>query len=352
MTRQVLSYHELDILYCSARIFGTASIRTLPGHWPVSCQQEGVTQVIDRSLQPSQYWPGLFALFGLDYERLPTIYPLFYDRKPSEKAFEEFMTERAGLGLAVMQAELEPVQFDAPNEGYRTQVTHASYGLAVAVSREAKDDNLYEDVGGRMMKELAFSARITEDYIAHAPLQVAGDAVNGLRADGFPLISPSHPTATGAQSNQLISANVSELAFENAVIQIAYTRNGRGFVINVLPKRTILSPESGPETRRILGSPLQWNAQTNNINVLRSTNALPEVVETPYLVDKDNYFIQTREQDKDNGQGFTFWERTSVEMREDSNWSNQASLIALYFRCSSSVVDFRTVFGSLGADGV
>ena len=309
-------------------------------------------QVIDRSLQPSQYWPGLFALFGMDYERLSPIYTQFYDSKPSEKAFEEFMTERAGLGLAVQQPELEPVQFDIPNEGYRTQVTHASYGLAVAISREAKDDNLYEDVGARMMKELAFSARQTEEYIAHAPLQVATDTVNGLRADGVPLISASHPTAVGVQSNQLVSANVSELAFENAVIQISYARNGRGFIINLQPKRVILSPESGPETRRILGSPLQWNAQTNNINVLRSTGALPEVVETPYLVDKDNYFIQTSEQDKDNGQGFTFWERSSLETREDSNWANQASLMAIWFRCAASVVDFRTVYGSAGADGV
>lgn len=308
-------------------------------------------QVIDRSLQPSQYWPGLFALFGMDYERLAPIYTQFYDTKPSEKAFEEFMTERAGLGLAVQQPELDPVQFDVPNEGYRTQVTMASYGLAVAISREAKDDNLYEDVATRMLKELSFSARQTEEYIAHAPLQVATDTVNGLRADGVPLISPNHPTASGVQSNQLVSANVSELAFENAVIQISYGRNGRGFIINLLPKRVILSPESGPETRRILGSPLQWNAQTNNINVLRSTGALPEVVETPYLVDKDNYFIQTSEQDKDNGQGFTFWERSAVEMREDSNWSNQASLIALWFRCAASVVDFRSVYGSAGADG-
>lgn len=308
-------------------------------------------QVIDRSLQPSQYWPGLFALFGMDYERLPKIYTQFYDTKSSEKAFEEFMTERAGLGLAVQQPELEPVQFDVPNEGYRTQVTHGSYGLAVAISREAKDDNLYEDVGARMMKELAFSFHQTEEYIAHAPLQVATDSVNGIRADGVPLISGSHPTASGVQSNQLVSANVSELAFENAVIQISYARNGRGFIVNLKPKRVILSPESGPETRRILGSPLQWNASTNNINVLRSTGALPEVIETPYLVDKDNYFIQTSEQDKDNGQGMTFWERSPLEMREDSNWANQASLIAGWMRCAASVVDFRTVYGSPGADG-
>lgn len=307
-------------------------------------------QVIDRSLQPSQYWPGLYALFGMDYDRLQPVYTNFYATKASQKAFEEFMTERAGLGLAVQQPELEPVQFDTPNEGYRTQVTHASYGLAVAISREAEDDNLYEDVGGRMMKELAFSARQTEEYIAHAPLQVAVDAVNGLRADGVPLGSASHPTVSGLQSNLLVSANVSELAFENAVIQIGYARNGRGFVINLQPRRVILSPESGPETRRILGSPLQWNAQTNNINVLRSTGALPEVVETPYLVDKDNYFIQTSEQDKDNGQGFTFWERSAVETREDSNWSNQARLIALWFRCAASIVDFRSVYVSPGAD--
>jgi len=307
-------------------------------------------QVIDRSLQASQYWPGLYALFGLDYERLEKVYTNFFDSKSSEKAFEEFMTERAGLGLAVQQPELEGVQFDVPNEGYRTQVTHASYGLAVAISREAEDDNLYEDVGGRMMKELAFSANQTMEYIAHAPLQVAVDAVNGVRADGVPLGSASHPTATGFQSNLLVAANVSELAFENAVIQISYARNGRGFIINTRPKRVILSPENGPETRRILGSPLQWNAQTNNINVLRATGALPEVIETPYLVDKDNYFIQTSEQDKDNGQGMTFWERSGLETREDSNWSNQAKLLAIWFRCSASIVDFRTVYVSPGAD--
>jgi hypothetical protein len=307
-------------------------------------------QVIDRSLQPSQYWPGLFATFGMDYERLAPVYTSFYATKTSEKAFEEFMTERAGLGLAVQQPELEAVQFDIPNEGYRVQVTHASYGLAVAISREAEDDNLYEDVGGRMMKELAMSARQTEEYIAHAPLQVAVDSLNGLRADGVPLGSASHPTVTGLQSNLLVAANVSELAFENAVIQISYMRNGRGFIVNQLPKRVILSPESGPETRRILGSPLQWNSQTNNINVLRSTGALPEVVETPYLLDKDNYFIQTGLQDMDNGEGFTFWERSGLETREDSNWSNQAKLLAIWFRCSTSIVDWRTCFISPGAD--
>jgi len=306
-------------------------------------------QVIDRSLQPSQYWPGLYALFGLDYERLRPIYTEFFDEKTSSRAFEEFMIERAGLGLAVQQPELDPVQFDFPNEGIRTQVTFASYGLGVGISREAQDDNLYENIASRMLKELAFSARQTEEYIAHAPLQVAVDAVNGIRADGVPLGSASHPTVSGLQSNLLVAANVSELAFENAVIQIGYARNPRGFLINVRPKRVILSPESGPETRRILGSPLQWNTSSNNINVLRATGALPGVIETPYLVDKDMYFIQTTIQDMDNGEGFVWWNRSGLETREDTNWANQASLIAIWFRCAASIIDWRSTFVSPGA---
>jgi hypothetical protein len=147
-------------------------------------------QVIDRSLQPSQYWPGLYALFGMDYERLsPSTAVLrhqavgkgvrrIHDR--TRRPWARRTAARTGAG-AVRRAERR-----LPYAGH-----HASYGLAVAISREAKDDNLYEDVGSRMMKELAFSARQTEEYIAHAPLQVATDAVNGLRADGVPLISPA-----------------------------------------------------------------------------------------------------------------------------------------------------------------
>jgi hypothetical protein len=51
---------------------------------------------------------------------------------------------------------------------------------------------------------------LDEGPVLHAPLQVAIDAVNGIRADGVPLASASHPTASGLQSNLLVSANVSE----------------------------------------------------------------------------------------------------------------------------------------------
>jgi len=83
--------------------YGSGTLHARPGQ----LKGTALMQVIDRSLQPSQYWPGLHALFGMDYDRLAPIYTSFFDSKSSEKAFEEFMTERAGLGLAMQQPELD-----------------------------------------------------------------------------------------------------------------------------------------------------------------------------------------------------------------------------------------------------
>ena len=46
------------------------------------------------------------------------------------------------------------------------KVKHRAYGVAFALSYEAKDSNPYEDVGARMMKELPFSAQQTEKALA------------------------------------------------------------------------------------------------------------------------------------------------------------------------------------------
>lgn len=304
--------------------------------------------IIDRSTHPSEYWPGIRAIFG-EYERISKIYPLIFDSETSDRAFEEYMTERGGLGLAVQQPELAPVSFDKPSEGIRHQVTHASYGLAVAISREARDDNLYEDISARMTRELNQAAAQTEEYIAHSVLDVAFDGTLGVRADGVALLSASHPTPAGVQSNILTAADVSELAFEDMLVRLSYMRNPRGFLINQQLKQVIVSPESGPETRRILGSPLQSNSSGNNINVLKATGAIGSVVETPYITDKDSWLAQTTVQNKGNGAGATYWERSGLEVREDTNWSNGAALIAIWFRCSASVGDWRTFLGSQGA---
>ena len=303
-----------------------------------------MVQIIDRTTQPSLHWPGIRAVFG-KYAEAPTVYTNFMDVKTSSKAHEEDV-EVIGFGLAPVQPELTPVVFDKTGEGVKIKYRHVAYGLAFAVSREENDDNLYPAVGARRVRALNYSMRQTREIVAHTPLDLAFDNVLGVRPDLVPLISASHPTPVGNVSNLIATAaDVSELAIEQLVLQIAYMVDQRGLKLDAKPAKMIISPDSSFEVNRILGSVLQANSLTNNVNVLRARNIIPEVVVTPYLTDKDAFYITT-----DIPEGFTMFNRSAdVEIQEDNMFSNGARLVKAYTRFSVGISDFRHVFGSPGA---
>jgi hypothetical protein len=303
-----------------------------------------MVQIIDRTTQPSLHWPGIRAVFGA-YAELPTVYDKFYEVRKSSKAHEEDV-ETFNFGLAQVQAELAPVVFDRTSEGIKVRYRHVAYGLAFGVSREENDDNLYPQVGARRVRALNYSMRQTKEIVCHLPLNLAFDAVLGLRPDGVPLISNAHPSPAGNWSNVIATpADVSELAIESLVTQIAYAKDGRGLRANFGIKRMIITPSQEFEVHRILGSVLQSGTQTNNVNVLRSRSVIPEVVSSPYLDDTDAWFIQT-----DCPEGLTVFNRTSdIEIQEDSSFSTGAKLVKAYMRFSAGVSDARSIFGSPGA---
>lgn len=301
-------------------------------------------QIIDRTTQPSLHWPGLRSQFGM-YAEAETVYDKIFDMRRSEKAHEEDV-EVIGMGLAPVQPELAPVVFDKTGEGVKIRYRHVAYGLAFGTSREERDDNLYPIVGARRIRALNYSMRQTREIVAHTVLDLSFDAVLGARPDGAPLISNAHPTPSGNQSNVLVTpADVSELAIEQMVTQIAYMNDQRGLKMNARPTQMIINPEQAFEVQRILGSVLQSGTLSNNINVLRDRNIIPEVVVTPYLADKDAWYVKT-----DIPDGLTMFNRSGdIEIQEDTNFSNGAALVKAYMRFSVGASDWRAIFGSPGA---
>lgn len=300
-------------------------------------------QIIDRTTQPSLHWPGLRAIWGM-YAEAPTVYTDFFEVEKSSKGHEEDV-EVIGFGPAPIQPELADVVYDKTAEGVKIVYRHIAYGLAFGVSREEQADMLYPQVGARRIKALHYSLQQTTEYVHHAVLDLAFDNVFGLRPDGVSLIAPNHPTPAGPQSNIIsTAADVSELAIEQLTTQIANMVDQRNMKINQRPIRMIISPESAFETQRILGSVLQANTQSNNLNVLRDRNVIPEVVVTPYLADKDAWYLQT-----DAPQGLMSFERTDLEIQEDSSFPNGAKLVKGYKRFSAGVSDWRSITGSPGA---
>jgi hypothetical protein len=113
--------------------------------------------------------------------------------------------------------------------------------------------------------------------------------------DGTTLISATHPTLSGNQSNLLTTAaDLSEIAIEDMVIQIMQFTNSRGLKVSALPQSLHIPPALWFESNRILKSVLQNDTANNAINVLKVTGALPKGIKlNHYFSSATAWFIRT-----------------------------------------------------------
>jgi hypothetical protein len=58
---------------------------------------------ITRATFPDLLWPGIQAIFGLNYEKLDKEYTRIFDVRRSKKAYEK-VTEATGMGLAAVKS--------------------------------------------------------------------------------------------------------------------------------------------------------------------------------------------------------------------------------------------------------
>jgi hypothetical protein len=109
------------------------------------------------------------------------------------KAYEK-VTEATGLGIAAVKAEGQSIIYDAPGSGPTSIFTHVTYGLGYIITREAVEDNQYQEVAESRAANLPWSMLTTKE-IVHA--NVLNRATNSgyVGGDGQPLASDSHPVS-------------------------------------------------------------------------------------------------------------------------------------------------------------
>jgi hypothetical protein len=205
-------------------------------------------------------------------------------------------------------------------------------------------DDLYTAVSKRRAQQLAFSMRQTKENVC---ANVYNRAFNGsfTFGDGTTLISTSHPTASGNQSNQLTTAaDLSEAAIEDLIIQIMQTTNNRGLKISNLPKSLHVPPQVWFEANRVLKSVLQNDTANNAINVLKATNALPDGIKVNhYFTSATAWFIRTN-----IPRGMTYFQREAITFDTDNDFDSKNAKAACYERYSVGVTDWRQIWGTPG----
>lgn len=298
---------------------------------------------IQRSNHPNAYWPGMHAWFGRSYNEKAQIWSTIFETRKSKRAHEE-MAELSGFGLAALKTEGGGVMFDTELEGYKQRFTHVTIALAFAITEEAKEDNQYAEIGNRRSKLLGRSMRLTKEILAHRILNEAFDpTVTG--GDGSSLVASDHQVFGGMQSNVLaVSADLSEIALEDACVQTMLMRDNRGHLINLQPQSLLIHSSNEFEAARILDSQLQSNTDSNNVNILKARGKIPKVITSPYLLDQDAFFVLN-----DAPEGLIHFQRRALAYAQDKDFNTGNDRFKASERYSFGYGDWRCVVASEGS---
>ncbi len=301
--------------------------------------------IINTGTHPKLLWPGIHTIWGQEYDGYPDQYVDLYDVQDSEQAYEQDV-QVTGFGLAPVKGQGASVQYDSEVQGFVTTYEHVAYALGYIVTKEELDDNLYEQVSMRRAKRNAFSIHQTVENAAAFLYNNAFVTTYYTTGDGVALISNAHKNATGGTySNTLAtSADLSEAALEDACIAIMGTQDDRGLQISILPESLHIHRQEWFNANRIMKSVLQSNTGSNNINVLKATNAFPKGIKmNQYFTSPYAWFIRTN-----CPAGMTMFWRNRPEFDQDNDFDTKNAKASTYMRFSVGCTDPRGIFGVNG----
>ena len=300
---------------------------------------------ISRAQLAKELEPGLNALFGLEYDRYENEHTEIFDEESSDRAFEEEVM-LAGFSTAPSKSEGGAISFDDAQETFTARYSHETIALAFSITEEAIEDNLYDRLAGRYTKALARSMAQTKQIKAAAILNNAFTAGSSAGGDGVSLLSSSHPTINGTQSNLLtVAADLNETSLEQALIDIAGFQDERGLKIAVRGMKLIIPKELQFVAERVLNSNLRVGTADNDPNAIKNMGMVPEgAVVNHFLTDTDAFFIKT-----DAPNGLKHFNRAAIKTAMEGDFDTGNMRFKARERYSFGFSDWRCLFGTPGA---
>lgn len=294
-------------------------------------------------------WPGLNKIFGQSYNQYPPEYIKLFDVSTSKKAYEEDQGV-SSLGLFKEKSEGSQIQFDSMSQTFTMRYVNKTFTSGFAITQETIEDNQYDlsIVGNSNAAGLGRMARLTKEYIGANIYNRAFDT-NLVYGDGKEMICSTQPTKVGGTfSNTLTTAaDLSELALEQALIDLAGFKDDRGNLIAVRGMSLHIPKELEFEVERILNSTLRSDTANNDLNALKTLGKFPGGVHiNHFFTDPDAWFIRT---DITKDMGLRWFDRVPTEFGMDNDFKTTNALYRARFRASAGITDKRAIYGSPGA---
>lgn len=290
-------------------------------------------------------WPGVNKWYGDAYNEYPVEYTKLFDTFKSSRA-EEQDVGVSGLGLAAVKNETDGVSYDSERQGFTKRYNHLTYALGFMVTKEAFDDDLYDVIGKRRARGLAFSMRQTKEIVA---ANVYNRAFNSsyTGADGSAMCVNNHANVAGGTWSNILgtAADLSEAALEQACIDISALTNDRGLKVALVPDQLIIHPNDEFNAFRILTANGRVGNNYNDPNALKELGKFRKgSVINHYLTDGDAWFIRTNAPD-----GMKYWERRADDFTMDNDFDTENAKFKAVGRYCFGWTDPRGIFGTPGA---
>jgi len=288
---------------------------------------------------PRAHVPMVNKWFGIGYDQYLQWKELFDQEKVSSGAREEDVLLN-GFGNLMVKSQGSPVKYVGHQQGYIATYIHVAYALGFIVTYEELRDNLYPQVAKSRAQALGISRRLTKETVAADVYNNAFDS-DFTGGDGVELISSSHVTDNGNQSN-LISQDFSESAVEDMIIQIMGTKDNIGQTIKLMPKSLHIPRQLKFEACRVLNSTLQNDTANNATNAVKDLYDLKPYV-NHFFDDEDAWFMRTT-----CPNGMKMFQRDGYNLKYDNDFPTKNALADTYDRYSFMWSDFRGISGSAG----
>jgi hypothetical protein len=302
--------------------------------------------VINSGLLAKLMRPGLYDIFGVNYDQYEDEWTSLFEHAISNKNYEE-ETMVTTMGLAQVKPQGAGVTYDDIKQAFTSRYTHVEYALGFIVTKIEVEDNLYLDVSKMRTAGLAYSMKQTKNYNGANIFNYAFDA-GGLHngGDSVPLISSSHPTEAGLQSNALaVAADISEAALEEMLIKIYDARDNKNKKIALREKTLLIPSDLQFEATRLLRNPQRPGTAERDISALNNMGKFSNGVQVNhFLTDPDAWFVITT-----CPNGTKYFDRRALEFTDDNDFDTDNMKFKATERYSFGWSNWRSVYASPGA---
>jgi len=289
-------------------------------------------------------WNTLKDVWANNYNEFPMECYQMFDDTPGEGPYIR-NGGFSGLPYARLKAEGAGISYADMESTFVAEFNPNVYGLGFKITREAFEDNKYEELGLKKTKALAFSMRQTKE-VNHALVFDRAFDSDYATADGIEMCATNHKLfAGGTFANELtIAADLTEASLEQACIDISRFKDDKGMRIKVLPVKLQTSPTNVFNKERILKGYERTGTTDRDINALKMLGTIPSTMINHYVENDEPWFIKT-----DCPDGLTSYTLRATEFEEDNEFDTQNFKAAATERYVPGITDVRGIFGSPGA---